>query len=106
MQQLLSRLILAAASLAANAVAAESDYREWQLQKLLEPTAQDRALDATGRVYIYDGLRDTDIEHAMETQFGRVANMMFVRTVITDVANEPLMDEATGGYAVEDDDCD
>ena len=54
---------------------------------------------------IFDGLRDTDVEQAMQTEFERVGNMMFVRTVVTDRSGALLQDK-TGGYVTEDDDCD
>lgn len=86
------RYLLFYAVMAANActvgtvgdVSADTDYGECQLERLLQPTQQDLALEDAARVYIYDGLKDSGIEHAMEAQFDRVANMMFVRTIVTD----------------------
>lgn len=85
---------------------AQSDDRTWQLEKVFNPKSQDLAREARGRVFIYDGLRDTDIEQALESEFERVGSMMFVRTVITDRSGDPLRDETSGSYVTEDDDCD
>ncbi len=106
MRNLFSYTVLLVASLATGMVVAETDYRDWQLQKLLDPTERDLARENGNRVFIYDGLKDSDIEHAMKTQFDRVAGMMFVRTLVTDDLGDPLRDELTGEPVTEDDDCD
>lgn len=84
---------------------AETDYREWQINTIHSPTPKQLALERRGRVTIYDGLRDSDVERALDAQFDRVENMMFIRTVITDGNGEPLRNEDTGEEVVEDDDC-
>jgi hypothetical protein len=96
---------LMTASLATGIACAETDYREWQLDRIHSPTPQQLAREQAGRVTIYDGLRDTDVERAMETRFDRIPSMMFVRTVVTDQAGNPVDDKKTGGKATEDDDC-
>lgn len=106
MRYLLIYLVLTVSSHAVNSDSADNDYHEWQLQKLLDPTPWELALEDAGRVYIYDGLKDSDIEYAMDAQFDRIAHMMFVRTVVTDDSDRPLRDQITGNFVVEDDDCD
>ena len=54
---------------------------------------------------IYDGLKDTQVAQAMDTQFDRIESMMFVRTVTTDATGEILRDKATGDVVVENDGC-
>ena len=105
MKTLLTVSTLIATLVTAAGAGAQSDGRDWQLKRLLNPTSQDLAREATGRVFIFDGLLDTDVERAMQTQFERVGSMMFVRTGVTDRSGAPLRDK-TGGYATEDDDCD
>jgi len=78
----------------------------WQLRQLFEPSATQLAVEKRGRVFIYDGLNDTDVEQAMDEEYDRVHSMMFIRTVVTDVQGEPLRDPDTGELVVEDDDCD
>lgn len=105
MKTLLTVSSLIAALITATGANAESDDRGWQLKKLFSPTSQDLAREADGRVFIFDGLRDADVELAMQSEFERVGSMMFVRTRITDRSGAPLRDK-TGGYVTEDDDCD
>jgi hypothetical protein len=47
---------------------------------LLNPSKATLIAESTGRVTIYDGLENTLVEHALDTQFDRIENMMFVRT--------------------------
>ena len=105
MKTLLMVSSLIAALITATGAGAGSDDRSWQLKRLFSPTSRDLAREAAGRVLIFDGLRDTDVEQAMQTEFERVGNMMFVRTVVTDRSGALLQDK-TGGYVTEDDDCD
>jgi len=93
-------------SMTAGIATAETDYRGWQLDRIHAPAEQQLARENSGRVNIFDGLRDSDVEDAMDTQFERVANMMFVRTIVTDDTGTPLRDQHNGGYILEDDDCD
>jgi hypothetical protein len=56
-------------------------------------------------VYIYDGLTEREVDTALDTQFARIQNMMFVGTLKTDTRGEPLQDNATGQYAQESGGC-
>lgn len=86
-------------------LAADGTDREWQLEMLFEPSDQQLELEKRGRVMIYSGLQDTDIERAMRQQFGRVGSMMFIRTVVTDKQGEVERDQASGAPIVQDDGC-
>lgn len=68
--------------------------RRWQLQR-----------DRNREVFIYDGLKDSVVDHAMDEPFGRIQAMMFVRTVVTDGAGQPAKDPETGEVVVEQNDC-
>ena len=46
---------------------------------LQNPSAAQRAIEQRGRVFIYDGVRQDDVDRAMDTQFERLENMMFIR---------------------------
>jgi len=100
MQHLFGTLLL---GLAISASA--EDVRDIELRRLLEPTEAELAAEAEGRIYIYDGLRDTDVQQALDEQFDRVDNMMFIRTKKTDETGAVKRDEATGQVEHEDDGC-
>lgn len=105
-------LVLLTALIGGNhiATAADSDNDDsmygWQLSLLFEPSPAQLKVEDRGRVVIYDSLRSSDIERAMDEQFDRVDNMMFVNTIITDTQGMPIMDPDTGVAMVEDDGCD
>jgi hypothetical protein len=63
---------------------------------LFHPTQSLLKAESRGRVTIYDGLDNRQVERALDTQFGRIDYMMFVRTRHT------LED----GTVEEGDDCD
>lgn len=53
---------------------------DWQLAMIHSPSAAQLNVEQRGRVYIYDRMHEAEIELAMNTQFDRLDNMMFVRT--------------------------
>ena len=77
----------------------------WQMTRLFAPGAAALAQEARGTVVIYEGIRDVDVERAMDEQFERLEHMMFVGTVVTGEGGEPLRDAKTGKVKTEDDDC-
>ena len=50
----------------------------WQERRLLAPSAAQQRMEQQDRVYIYDGLHEDTVDDALDTQFDRVQNMMFV----------------------------
>ena len=72
---------------------AEDSY---QKRVLFSPGPEILRAEAAGRVMIYDGLRNQTVEKALDDQFGRIENMMFIRTVYT----------LQNGEEEVDDDCD
>ena len=97
-------LILSGLMLASVETWAASD--DWQLRMLHEPTDTQLAMEKKGRVFIYDGLTDVQVEQAVDQQFDRMGSMMFIRTVVTDTDGESMTDEETGVLIVEEDGCD
>jgi hypothetical protein len=69
---------------------------DWQVQRLMEPSPRDLEKEHRGYVYIYDGLTEREVDTALNTQFPRIQNMMFVGTVKTDTRGEPLQDAESG----------
>ena len=68
----------------------------YQQRVLLSPSAEILQAEARGRVMIYDGLKNETVEKALDNQFDRIENMIFVRTVHI---------QENGEFEV-DDDCD
>ena len=81
-------------------------HEDWQLRRLHDPTDRELLVERQGRVIIYDGLKDNQVEEAMDAEYDRIENMMFIRTVVTNSRGEPLRDSQSGELIVEDDDCD
>ncbi len=79
---------------------------DWQLRMLNNPSDAQLALEKKGRVFIYDGLTDVQVEQAVDEQFGRMGAMMFIRTVVTDSDGEEMTDPESGVLVVEEDGCD
>jgi hypothetical protein len=86
-------------------VAAAADVSTIELRRLFDPTDAELASEAEGRIYIYDGLTDRDIQRAMNEEFERVENMMFIRTRKTDTDGALKRNKDTGVVEVEDDGC-
>ena len=76
-----------------------------QLKNLFEPSQPQLRREANGHIYIYDGLTDRVVNQAMDEQFSRIQNMMFVGTIVTDDQGEPAVDDQ-GEVIAEDDGCD
>lgn len=91
-----------------NASAGDNDeaYRQWQLKRIHQPSTKQLAAESRGKVFIYDGLTDRDIDQALIKQFNRVAAMMFTNTIVTNAQGTPMRDPETGEYLTEDDGCD
>lgn len=99
-QQMKSKIDEPYASLALGfliSIHAGSATADWQERRLLEPTAAERDREQQGEVFIYDGLKAGQVEGALDSQFQRIDNMMFIRTVHP--PPEPGMQEEV------DDDC-
>lgn len=78
--------------------ASASPSRDWQLNRLMAPTPSQLAAESRGQVFIYDALEINQVESAMDKNFERIENMMFIRI------HHPA--EAEGEPpSVEDDDC-
>jgi len=93
------------APLAGSGIAAAADVSDIELRRLFEPTQAELTSEANGRIYIYDGLRDVDVQRALDEEFERVQSMMFIRTIKTDHSGKVTRDADTGEVAYEDDGC-
>ncbi|MDH3762504.1 MAG: hypothetical protein OEU50_16095 [Gammaproteobacteria bacterium] len=73
-----------------------STQDSYQERLLFSPGLETLQAEARGRIMIYDGLKNKTVEKALDHQFDRIENMMFVRTVYV---------QENGELEVEDD-CD
>ena len=69
----------------------------YQYKTLFAPSDYTLKAEAKGRIMIYDGLTSKTVDKAMDEQYDRIDNMMFVRI---------LHEQDNGEYYVEDDGCD
>ena len=58
----------------------------------VRPSEAQLAKEQKGRVNIYDSMRESDVDWALDTQFERIDSMMFVRTIRVTEAGELEMD--------------
>lgn len=49
---------------------------------LFNPSESLLVAEVSGRVMIYDGLKNETVERALDQQFDRIESMMFVRTLV------------------------
>jgi hypothetical protein len=84
---------------------AYADPDSWQMATLFSPSPTQLEREAKGHLVIYHGMRDIDVERAMDEQFERIETMMFTATIVTDQTGEPLRDRETGAFITEDDGC-
>ena len=90
---LLLGMVLAPPTIAADA------NDSFQYNALFNPTTDQLKVEARGRVMIYDGLDNKVVERALDEQFDRIENMMFIRTRQTSSYDDDEED------VVEDDGC-
>jgi hypothetical protein len=98
------------ASMAIGAVCLSStvqakDLRDIELRRLFEPTPAELRQERAGRVYIYDGLKEADIERAMREQYSRLDSMMFIRVKPTPEAPREDPGGASAPTYYQDDGC-
>ena len=83
-------------SLIWNPAVFSAENEDWQLAMLFDPSEAQLKVEERGRVFIYDGIKSTDVQRVMDSQFHRLDSMMFIRTKI--VNND-------GKAESKDDDC-
>ena len=81
-----------------------ADVRDIELRRLFEPTTAEQRAERSGRIYIYEGLRESDVARAMAEQFDRVDSMMFIRVQRPVQQTEPKSKEPVE-YQTQNDGC-
>ena len=90
----LKKLLMANLLLTLSTPALSAD--SFQQKMLFSPSESMLEAEARGRIMIYDGLDSASVDRAMDEQFNRIDNMMFIR-----IHHE----EDNGQYSVDDDGC-
>lgn len=72
-----------------------ADPMSWQERRLFQPTATQLAAESRGQVMIYDRMDSGVVDKALDNEFSRMENMMFIR----------VQDREPEGTVEEDDDC-
>ena len=98
-------LLFAAVSIPVSAGSIETAMMDWQIKQLFEPGKYRDSLEKQGRVFIYAGLKSSDVMRALDEHFDRIQSMMFTGTVVTDKTGSPVRDPKTGNVVVEEDGC-
>ena len=82
----------------------DANLHQWQLRRLNEPTEHERAQEREGKVYIYDGLTDREVDQALDAHFDRIESMMFMGTRRTEPTGQVSTD-ANGAAETESPGC-
>ncbi len=82
-----------------------TELRDIEIRRLFEPTPAEIRAEQSGRIFIYEGLRDVDVARAMREEFDRVDAMMFIRVQVTDEQGEVKKEPETGTPVYQDDGC-
>ena len=98
-------LLFVAVSMPVSAGSIETAMMDWQIKQLFQPGKYRDSLEKQGRVFIYAGLKSSDVMRVLDEHFDRIQSMMFTGTVVTDDAGTPLRDPKTGNVVVEEDGC-
>lgn len=64
---------------ASRADAATPGSNAWERRQLHHPSDKLLKMEQRGRVTIYDGLQESEVNKAMDEQFDRIDRMMFIR---------------------------
>ena len=84
----------------ATLLAEESAVYQWQIKRLMSPDDRTLAKEKSQSVvFIYENLKLSDVEKALDEHFSRMENMMFVGTLLPPTA-------AGGVPQKEEDGCD
>jgi hypothetical protein len=81
---------------ASQTLVADDSLDQFYRTVLFNPSNAIQVAEARGRVTIYDGLDSEEVDRAMDTQFDRIENMMFVG----------IRHTMPDGSVEEEDDCD
>lgn len=76
----MKKLNTVVASIITLTIISSAHAADFQQNVLLNPSSHQLEAESNGRVMIYDQMDNETVELALNTQFDRIENMMFVRT--------------------------
>lgn len=64
---------------------------DWQLRRLNNPSPTEITIEQNGKIFIYDALEEPLVDKALDDNFSRIENMMFIRTkyLVSDMEDLP-----------------
>jgi len=77
-------------------IAEETAAYHWQINRLMQPSEQEISKEKEKQqVFIYENLKLEDVEQALNANFDRIENMMFIGTILAPAAagGEPQKEE-------------
>ena len=75
-----------------------------QAKRLMTPSSIQSKYEKKGKVYMYIGMKDKEVDRALDAEFDRIENFMFVSVVKTD-KNAKSLRNKSGELILESDDC-
>ena len=90
----------------ANHTGQPNEADDWQHQQIHHPGKAQLQRERQGRVTIYDGFTDREVDSILDRHFRRMDYMMFTRIKLTDQRGRVLKDRVTEKDITEDDGCD
>jgi len=81
-------------------------FDSWQVKTLYQPGKFQLEREAKGSVMIYDRLSDSQVNKAMDANFGRIENMMFTRIQVSDASETKSSSNKKSVGASDSQDCD
>lgn len=82
-----------------------SESMDWQRKRLFQPTERQLRAEEKNKVFIYNGLKDVEVDRAMDQHFDRIQTMMLANVIVTDAKGRPKRNPKTGTVLTEDDGC-
>ena len=75
-----------------------------QIKRLVSPSFIQSKYEKKGKVYLYVGLKDKEVDRVLDQQFDRIENFMFASIIKTDKFENPMRNKK-GELLLESDDC-
>jgi len=75
-----------------------------QYKRLTAPSNYQTRKESEGKVYLYIGMKDKEVEKVLDSDFDRIENFLFMSVIVTDKTGSPSRNKQ-GQIILESDDC-